>query len=63
MPIADNQIALLETVRAALDGLQTSAASVEIVVQSVTVVFPGGAQPRNVTFTWQATEDRFDISS
>lgn len=63
MPIADNQIALLETVRGALASLQTSAEGVDCVVQQVTIVFPGGSQPRNVTFTWQATEDRFDISS
>lgn len=63
MPIADNQIALLETVRGALDSLQDSASGVDVVVQSVTLVFPGGSSPRNVTFTWQEADERFDISS
>ena len=63
MTFSDEQIALLETVRGALASLQTSATGVDVIVQQVTVVFPGGTQPRNVTFTWQAAEDRFDISS
>ena len=65
MPISDDQIALLETVRAALQGLQDSAAGVGVLVQTVTVVFPTpeGENPRNVTFGWSQSRSQFDIRS
>ena len=64
MTFSDEQIALLETVRAALASLQTSAASVYVIVQQVTMHFPAeGPSKREVRFTWNAEAERFDISS
>ena len=65
MPIADDQIALLETVRAALTSLQTSAGGVDCIVREVTVVFPGGSgeNPRNVVYRWEDVTEAFTIST
>lgn len=65
MPIADDQIALLQTARNALHSWQDTAQGVDVTLQQVTMSFPvaEGGEPREVTFTWNGESEAFAIST
>jgi len=65
MPFADDQNDLIDTIITALHGWQDTAATVNVVLQQITMVLPTpeGEDPRVVMFTWSETRDQFDIRS
>lgn len=64
MPFSDDQTGLLQTAVDALHTWQTTASGVDVVLQQVTMNFPGnGDGAHEVRFTWDAVAERFDISS
>ena len=64
MPFSDEQVSLLATAVAALHTWQGTAGQVDVVLQQVTMNFPGnGDGAHEVRFTWDAQAERFDISS
>jgi len=64
MPFSDEQVSLLATAVSALHSWQDTAASVDVLIQQVTMHFPAeGPSKREVRFTWNAESERFDISS
>lgn len=64
MSFPDSQADLLQTAIAALHDWQTTASSVDVVLQSVTMNFPAAeGEKHEVRFTWDVQENRFDISS
>lgn len=64
MPFSDEQVSLLATAVSALHTWQDTAAGVDVVLQQVTMNFPGnGDGNHEVRFTWDDAAERFDISS
>ena len=64
MPFSDDQADLLKTAITALHTWQDTAGGVNVVLQQVTMNFPGnGEGKREVRFTWDDQSERFDISS
>ena len=64
MPFSDQQVPLLATAVNALHDWQTTAGSVDVLIQQVVMHFPAeGPSKREVRFTWDAESEQFDISS